>query len=274
MPPASSSAVHVNRTSRRRPGDRVARRIEAGRARLGREQPHDAELHRDHRLHVDRAAAVDVAVDEVGRERVVGPALGRGRDDVEMREQQERLAAGAVAAQPGVDRATSRAPARRSRVRGRLRRACVAMWRAATQLAVGRLGRRRVDRRDPDQRRGPSRPARRARSPRRRRRPAATAPRRPSVTARSRSRRASAMPITKPPNISASDHRQQQLAVVALLAEAGLRVGIAAAGDVRRLRGPSPARSGRAASRTRPDRAAALAGSVRPAARRSSLIGP
>ena len=58
-------------------------------------------------LHVDGAAAVDVAVGDVGRERVVRPALGRGRDDVEVRQQEERLAAGAVAAQPGVDGAAA-----------------------------------------------------------------------------------------------------------------------------------------------------------------------
>ena len=90
--------------------DRVARRVEAGRAGLRREEPDDGQLHRDHRLHVDRAAPVDVAVDEVGPERVVRPALRRGRDHVEVREQQERLAAAAVAAQADMDGA---APGRR-----------------------------------------------------------------------------------------------------------------------------------------------------------------
>ena len=88
-------------------GDRVAGRVQAGRARLGREPLDDAELQRDHALHVDRAAAVDVAVGEVGRERVVGPALGRRRHDVEVRQQQQRLAARPVAAQPDVDRAAT-----------------------------------------------------------------------------------------------------------------------------------------------------------------------
>ena len=84
--------------------DRVARGVEAGGASLGRQQPHDAELHRDHVLHVDRAASVDVAVGEVGRERVVAPAFRRCRDDVEVGEEEQRIAAGAVAAQPRVDR--------------------------------------------------------------------------------------------------------------------------------------------------------------------------
>ncbi len=55
-------------------GDRVAGRVETGRPRLRGEQPHDPELHGDHRLHVDGAAPVDVAVDELRRERVVAPA--------------------------------------------------------------------------------------------------------------------------------------------------------------------------------------------------------
>ena len=88
-------------------GDRVTGRVEAGRARLGRQQPDDAELHRDHRLHVDRAAAVDVAVGQVRRERVVAPALGRRGHDIEMGQQEQRLAARPVAAQAGVDGAAS-----------------------------------------------------------------------------------------------------------------------------------------------------------------------
>ena len=91
----------MNSTSRRRPGTGSRGRVEARRPGLGGEQPDDAELHRDEVLHVDRAAAVDVAVGEVRGERVVGPALGRRRHDVEVREQQERLAAGPVAAQAG-----------------------------------------------------------------------------------------------------------------------------------------------------------------------------
>jgi hypothetical protein len=86
-PPASSSAVHVNRTSR--------------------QEPDDPDLHRDHRLHVDGASAVDVAALHVGGERMVRPAFGRSRDDVEVRQQQERLAAGAVSAQVRVDGAAT-----------------------------------------------------------------------------------------------------------------------------------------------------------------------
>ena len=108
MPPASSSAVQVNSTSRRRPGiGSLAGSRPAARA-ASAEEPDDAELHRDHALHVDGAAAVDVAVDEIGRERVVGPAVRRRRDDVEMRQEQERLATGPIATQPGMDRSASR----------------------------------------------------------------------------------------------------------------------------------------------------------------------
>ena len=84
--------------------DRVPRRVQAGRPGLARQQADDTELHRDHVLHVDRAAAVDVAVGDLGLEWIVAPAIGRRRHDVEVREQQERLAACAVAAQPHVDR--------------------------------------------------------------------------------------------------------------------------------------------------------------------------
>ena len=67
-----------------------------------------AELHRDHALHVHGAAAVDLAVGEVAGERVVRPALGRGRDHVEMRQEQQRVAAGPVTAEPDVDRPATR----------------------------------------------------------------------------------------------------------------------------------------------------------------------
>ena len=57
------------------------------------------------------------------RRTAVGPALGHGRHDVEVREEQQRVAAGAVAAQPGDDAAPARAPARRPRGPGRRRAA-------------------------------------------------------------------------------------------------------------------------------------------------------
>ncbi len=55
-------------------GDRVAGRVEAGGTGAPREQRHDHELHRDHRLHVHGAATPDVAVGDLRRERRVRPA--------------------------------------------------------------------------------------------------------------------------------------------------------------------------------------------------------
>ena len=75
--------------------------IEAGGARPAREQEHDQRLERHHLLHVHRAATPDVAVGDVCGERVVRPAVGDARrDDVEVAQQQERVAAGAVATEP------------------------------------------------------------------------------------------------------------------------------------------------------------------------------
>ena len=88
--------------------DRVRGRIAAGGARLLDQPLDDAQLERDHALHVDRAAAVDVAVGDIGGERVVGPAIRRRRHDVEMGQQEERLATRPVAAQAGVDGAATR----------------------------------------------------------------------------------------------------------------------------------------------------------------------
>ena len=95
---------------------------------------------RDHVLHVDRAAAVDVAVGEVGRERVVGPALGRRRDDVEVREQQQRVAAGPVAAQADVDRAATGHGLDDLGREARPRRGAPAMYRAASSSPSGAAG--------------------------------------------------------------------------------------------------------------------------------------
>ena len=107
QPPASSSAVEQKMTSRRRPGDRVSGRVAAGGAGGAGEAAHDLDLHRDHGLHVQRAAAPDVAVGQVAAERVVGPAVRLGRHDVEVRKEQQRVAATAVAADAGHDRAAA-----------------------------------------------------------------------------------------------------------------------------------------------------------------------
>jgi len=59
-------------------------------------------------LHVDRAAAPDLAIRDLAAERVVGPQLGGRRHDVEVAEEEQGLAAGPVAAQAGNDRASAR----------------------------------------------------------------------------------------------------------------------------------------------------------------------
>ena len=130
-------------------GDRIAGRVASGRARLGGEAADHADLHRDHALHVDRAAAPDVAVGDVGGERVVRPAVSRGRDHVDVREQEERVAAAAVAVEAGDDRAASRG---RLEDLGRHARVAeqVGHEPGGPQLAVTRL-RGRVDARDPDE---------------------------------------------------------------------------------------------------------------------------
>ena len=61
--------------------------------------PHDGEQHRVEVLHVDRAAAPEVAVLDLAGERVDLPVLGRRRDDVEVAVQQQPAA---VVALPGV----------------------------------------------------------------------------------------------------------------------------------------------------------------------------
>ncbi len=132
------------------PGDRVAGRIEAGRPRLGGQLAHDAELHRDHRLHVDRAAPVDVAVADVGGERIVRPAFGGSRHDVEVRQEEQWIAAGAIAAQADVHRAATRVRFDDLGLEAGLGQpgrdeACDA------QLPVRGVGWRRIDRWDPDE---------------------------------------------------------------------------------------------------------------------------
>ncbi len=88
-------------------GDGIARGIEAGRDRVAGEPEHDLQLHGRHALHVHGTAAVDVAVGDLARERVARPALGIGRHDVEVRQEEQRPAARAVAPEAGDDVAAS-----------------------------------------------------------------------------------------------------------------------------------------------------------------------
>ena len=85
-------------------GDGVRGGIAAGLPGGPRQAAHDLHFHRHHRLHVDGAAAPDVAFRKVAAERVVGPAFRFGWHHVQVREEQQRLAAGAVAAEPRHDR--------------------------------------------------------------------------------------------------------------------------------------------------------------------------
>ncbi len=75
---------------------------------------------------------------------------GRGRHDIEVRQEQERVTAGAVAAQAGVDRATAwhgfddlRLQAKGPQPVGQVLR--------GTGLAIGSTGGNRIDGWDPDQ---------------------------------------------------------------------------------------------------------------------------
>ena len=134
----------------RQAGDRIRCRVPAGGPRLRRQEPHDHELHRDEVLHVDRAPAPDLAVGEVRGERVVGPLLGRSGHDVEVGEEEQRLTAGPVAAEPGGHRAAAREGlvdlGRDAGIAERLGDPA-----GRPQLPVRRMDRWRVDRRNPDQ---------------------------------------------------------------------------------------------------------------------------
>ena len=148
--PASSSAAHVNSTSRRRPGIGSDRGVASRGPGFAGEALDDTELERDHALHVDRPTAVDVAVVDVRGERVVRPALRGGRDDVEVRHQQEGLIARALSSETDMHRAATGyrfddlgdQPDPGEPVGDVLRRAA---------LAVGQARFRRIDGRDPDQ---------------------------------------------------------------------------------------------------------------------------
>ncbi len=128
--------------------NRVCRGIPTRGPRVLRQPEHDFELHRHEVLHVDGATAIDVAVRDVGRERIVGPPIRRGRDDVEVREEQERRPARPVTPEPG-DHGT---PARHGLEH--LRRNAEVAERIAQvvrygELCAGRIG--RIDRWDPDE---------------------------------------------------------------------------------------------------------------------------
>ena len=106
-PPASSSAAAVNSTSRRRPGigSRAGSSPAARASATSRRMTPSSIAIRSFMSTAPRP--YDVAAGDVGGERIVRPALRRRRDDVEVREQQDRLATGPVAAQPDVDRAAT-----------------------------------------------------------------------------------------------------------------------------------------------------------------------
>ena len=147
-PPASSSAVAANSTSRRRPGTTSTAGSRPALAGARREQPEHADLERHHRLHVDRPAPPDVAVGDLRGERRMRPALGRRRDDVEVRQEQQRVPAGAVAAEPR-DHAAAAGRGLQDLGREAGRAQLVGDSVGRVELRPRRVG--RVDRRDPDQ---------------------------------------------------------------------------------------------------------------------------
>ncbi len=110
-PPASSSAVKHSTIGPLRLGARPGPR------------PHDGEQHRVEVLHVDRAAAPQVAVLDLAGERVHLPVVGLGGDDVEVAVQQQRVVAAAPAAPAGDHVGPARRRPRTARPRCRPRRA-------------------------------------------------------------------------------------------------------------------------------------------------------
>ncbi len=83
--------------------DQVAAPLTAGPL----ERQHDAQLHGDHVLHIDCAAPPDHAVDQLSAERVARPRLAVDRDDIHVRqEDQRRLGVGHRRGQPGEARTT------------------------------------------------------------------------------------------------------------------------------------------------------------------------
>ena len=91
--------------------DQVAARLQLA-ARSAQER---VDEHRDAALHVERAAAPDDAVDELGAERRVRPLLPCGLDDVDVAvEQERRRVAGAGRRATRFGRASSRAKIRDS----------------------------------------------------------------------------------------------------------------------------------------------------------------
>ena len=64
--------------------DGTRRRVDAGLTGFLDEALEHAELERDHPLHVDGSAAVDVPVGDVRGERVMAPTVGGRGDDIEV----------------------------------------------------------------------------------------------------------------------------------------------------------------------------------------------
>jgi hypothetical protein len=131
-------------------GNGIHCRVTSGRPCLLREHRDHRELHGRGALHVDGAAAPDVAVRDVGVERGVRPAFRWSGDHIEVGQQQERVATGAIAAQPGGHRAAARERLDDLRPKaGILEHAGDEAGGAQLAVASGRVG--RVDRRNADQ---------------------------------------------------------------------------------------------------------------------------
>ena len=199
--------------------------IAAGSPGLVGQESHDADLHRDHGLHVDRAAPPEVAIGDVGGEWLVGPPVGRCRDHVEMAEQQERSAAGPVAAKADVDGAAAGVRLEDLRGQAGSGQAVRDVARRA-ELAVRRRRVDRVDRRDADevpegldQRLVRGVPGLRRALARGSRRETGHTPNASAIR----------MPITNPARMMRTTIQISRPQVLALLAQAGLGVRVVAA---------------------------------------------
>ena len=187
-------------------GDGVAGRIQAGGAGSAGEQPHDRRPRARPSASCRRRRGPRRS--RRRRPRRTGRASSRrggGRDDVEVGEQQQGLAAGPVAAEPDEDAAAARASGPATSGSRPSARKTDARCSATASSRPGRV--RRVDRRDPDDRAEQLDELERARRPRRARQAPRTADRGERHQVIGTPRIAPRNPSTNPPiTITATIH--------------------------------------------------------------------